>query len=116
MDEDEIQAEETQPDGIQTEDAENTKEEQDAEKHCCSLLDGFYEVRLLLAVVDNPGGAQTYQPAREFQPAQSLVPVKLKQPLKRGDSMALQGIIRNSRRGNQSFELRAIGNSSVLVC
>ncbi|PNP86145.1 hypothetical protein FNYG_00373 [Fusarium nygamai] len=33
MDEDEIQAEETQPDGIQTENAENTKEEQDAEKH-----------------------------------------------------------------------------------
>ncbi|KNB15217.1 hypothetical protein FOXG_21279 [Fusarium oxysporum f. sp. lycopersici 4287] len=74
--------------------------------------DGFSKGPPTLAAAENPGGAQVFQPAWEFQPTQAQVPAKPKQPLKRGDSMTLQYVTRNSRRGNQTSDLRAISNSS----
>ncbi|KAH7259711.1 uncharacterized protein BKA55DRAFT_688003 [Fusarium redolens] len=58
--------------------------------------------------------AQVFQPSQEFQPAQAQLPEKPKQPLKRVDSMALQAVTRNSRRGKQTPNLRVISNSSCV--
>ncbi|KLP07253.1 uncharacterized protein FFB20_06249 [Fusarium fujikuroi] len=66
---------------------------------------------------EEPQPAQDFKPSQEFKPAQEfrspqtqLFP-RQKQPLKRVDSMVLQAVTRNSRRGRDIPDLRVVSNS-----
>ncbi|KAI1010669.1 hypothetical protein LB503_005034 [Fusarium chuoi] len=54
---------------------------------------------------------QEFKPAQEFQSPQAQLFPRQKQPLKRVDSMALQAVTRNSRRGKDIPDLRVVSNS-----
>ncbi|KAF5632786.1 hypothetical protein F52700_6324 [Fusarium sp. NRRL 52700] len=74
------------------------------------------------ATAENPS-AQESKPAQDFNPTQGFKPdqefrspqaqrfERQKQPLKRVDSMVLQAVTRNSRRGKEIPDLRVISNS-----
>ncbi|KAF4956302.1 hypothetical protein FGADI_3879 [Fusarium gaditjirri] len=84
--------------------------------------DGFLGGPSASAAAENPG-AQDFQPTQDFKPGQDFKPAqefrsmqtqvfeKQKQPLKRVDSMVLQAVARNSRRGKETPDLRVISNS-----